>query len=32
VQGNYGYSPVFVRVTLNSGTGSVALTAIQQGV
>ena len=32
MQGNYGYSPVFVRVTLNSGTGSVALTAIQQGV
>lgn len=31
-QSNYGYAPVFVRVVLNSGTGSVALTAVQQGV
>jgi hypothetical protein len=29
VQGNYGYLPHMVRVLLNSGSGSVALTAIQ---
>lgn len=28
-QGNYGYAPVAVRVTLNSGTGSVALAVTQ---
>ena len=31
-QGNYGYPPVFARVLLNSGTGSVTMTSIQQGV
>lgn len=29
VQGNYGYAPVWMRVTLNSGTGSVAMTVNQ---
>jgi len=32
VQGNYGYSPVFARVTLNSGTGSVTTSFLQSGV
>jgi hypothetical protein len=32
VQGNYGYTPVYARVTLNSGTGSVAATFLQSGV
>lgn len=30
-QGNYGYVPLFVKVTLLSGTGSVSLTAVQAG-
>lgn len=29
VQGNYGYAPLFVRVLLNSGTGSVTMTLVQ---
>ncbi len=29
LQGNYGYAPLYVRVTLNSGTGSVAMTLVQ---
>lgn len=29
VQGNYGYAPIYARVTLNSGTGSVVLTLVQ---
>lgn len=32
VQGNYGYAPVYARVTINSGTGSVAATFLQAGV
>ncbi len=31
-QGNYAYIPVAVRVKLNSGTGSVALTLVQAGL
>jgi hypothetical protein len=31
-QGNYAYNPVAVRVLLNSGSGSVALTALQVGL
>lgn len=30
-QGNYGYVPLYVKVTLLSGTGSVTLTAVQAG-
>lgn len=30
-QGNYGYVPLYARVTLASGTGSVALTLVQAG-
>jgi hypothetical protein len=30
-QSNYAYAPVFTRVTLNSGTGSVRFTAVQLG-
>ena len=29
VQGNYGYAPLYARVTLNSGTGSVTMTLVQ---
>lgn len=29
VQGNYGYAPIFTRVTLNSGTGAVSMTVVQ---
>lgn len=29
VQGNYGYAPLFVRVLLNSGSGSVTMTLVQ---
>lgn len=29
VQGNYGYAPLFARVTLNSGTGTVTMTLVQ---
>lgn len=29
LQGNYGYAPLFVRVLLNSGTGSVTMTLVQ---
>jgi hypothetical protein len=29
VQGNYGYAPLYMRVTMNSGTGSVATTVVQ---
>lgn len=32
VQGNYGYVPMFARVTLNSGTGTVTATFLQSGV
>ena len=32
VQGNYGYAPVFVKVTLNSGTGVVTATISQASV
>jgi len=28
-QGNYGYAPLYARVTLNSGTGSVTMTLVQ---
>ena len=31
-QSNYAYIPAAVRITLNSGTGSVKLTAIQAGI
>jgi hypothetical protein len=31
-QGNYAYIPAAVRITLNSGNGSVVLTAIQAGI
>jgi len=31
-QGNYAYIPAAVRITLNSGSGSVTLTAIQAGI
>ena len=31
-QGNYAYNPVALRVRLNSGTGSVVLTALQVGL
>ena len=31
-QGNYAYIPAAVRITLNSGTGSATLTAIQAGI
>lgn len=30
-QGNYAYVPQWVRITLNSGTGSVVLTVVQAG-
>jgi hypothetical protein len=29
VQGNYGYAPLYARVTLNSGTGSATMTLVQ---
>jgi hypothetical protein len=29
LQGNYGYAPIYARVTLNSGTGSVVMTLVQ---
>jgi hypothetical protein len=29
VQGNYGYAPLYARVVLNSGTGSVTMTLVQ---
>lgn len=29
VQGNYGYAPLYARVTINSGSGSVAMTLVQ---
>jgi hypothetical protein len=32
VQGNYGYAPLYARVLLNSGTGSVRATFNQSGV
>jgi hypothetical protein len=32
VQGNYGYAPVFAKVTLNSGTGVVTATFSQASV
>lgn len=32
VQGNYGYPPMWVKVTINSGTGSVTMTIRQSGV
>lgn len=31
-QGNYGYIPRAVRLTINSGGGSVTLTVIQSGI
>ena len=31
-QGNYAYIPAAVRIKLNSGSGSVTLTAIQAGI
>lgn len=31
-QGNYAYIPTAVRIVLNSGTGSVVLTAVQAGL
>ncbi len=31
-QGNYGYAPLFMRVVINSGSGSVRLTVIQANV
>lgn len=31
-QGNYGYAPLYMRVVINSGSGSVRLTAIQANV
>lgn len=32
VQGNYGYAPLYMRVVINSGSGSVRLTVIQANV
>lgn len=32
VQGNYGYAPLFMRVIVNSGSGTVRLTVIQANV
>lgn len=32
VQGNYGYAPLFMRVIINSGSGSVRVTVIQANV
>ena len=31
-QGNYGYAPLFMRVVINSGSGSVRMTVIQANV
>jgi hypothetical protein len=31
-QGNYAYIPAAVRIVLNSGSGSIVLTAIQAGI
>lgn len=31
VQGNYGYVPAAVRLTVNSGTGTATLTIVQAG-
>lgn len=32
VQGNYGYAPLYMRLVINSGSGSVRLTVIQANV
>lgn len=32
LQGNYGYAPLFMRLVINSGSGSVRLTVIQANV
>jgi hypothetical protein len=31
-QGNYGYAPLFMRVNLNSGSGSIRMTVVQANV
>jgi hypothetical protein len=31
-QGNYGYAPLFMRVNVNSGSGSVRMTVVQANV